>query len=108
MKVPVENGFVTQTGEVGWHYKRDAVARSVRSLQGITGVSNQIKITVRPDTLKLDQDITHVLHHSWLSDDHVEVTADGGKVHLTGSVGSWMDRNVASTMAWSAPGTTSV
>lgn len=108
VKVKVQNGFVTLTGEVKWHYQHDEADRSIRSLAGVTGVSNQIKVKIRPDTSKIKSDISHALHRSWMSDDHVEVSATNGKVHLTGNVESWRDRHMAYTTAWRAPGTTSV
>ncbi len=36
------------------------------------------------------------------------VSADGGKIHLTGTVDSWSDRQTAASTAWAAAGTTSV
>ena len=108
VKIKVEKGFVTLTGEVEWHYQYDEAARSIRSLSGVTGISNRITVRPRPDTSKIQGDIGHALHRSWLSNDHVKVTAKGGEVHLTGNVDSWQDRNLAATTAWRASGTTSV
>jgi len=36
------------------------------------------------------------------------VTAQGGKVKLTGKVESWYERDEATAAAWAAPGTTDV
>ena len=36
------------------------------------------------------------------------MTAQGGKVTLTGEVDSWYERDEAGSAAWAAPGTTSV
>jgi osmotically-inducible protein OsmY len=41
-------------------------------------------------------------------DENIKVSATGGKVHLTGKVGNWHDRELAAATAWAAPGTTSV
>ena len=48
------------------------------------------------------------LYRSWMSDEHIKVSATGGKVHLTGNVESWHDRELAAATVWAAPGTTSV
>lgn len=107
-KVKVEKGFVTLTGQVDWHYQKDSAADAIRSLSGVTGVANQITTKPRPNTATISDDIMHALHRSWFFDDNIKVSAEGGKVHLTGSVDSWTDRQTAASTAWAAPGTTSV
>ncbi len=109
VKVKVEKGYVTLNGEVDWHFQQEAARNAVRSLGGVTGVLNEISIKVRPNTTTIRDDIIHALHRSWFFDDNnIQVSADGGKVRLTGSVDSWMDRQTAFATAWAAPGTTSV
>src|SRR5450830_1417185 len=39
VKVMVENGWVTMTGEVDWEYQRLAATKAVRHLLGVTGLS---------------------------------------------------------------------
>lgn len=109
VKIKVEKGYVTLTGQVEWHYQLESAATMIRSLRGVTGVSNQLAIKVRPNTTAISDDIMHALHRSWFFDANtIEVSADGGKVHLTGTVDSWVDRQTAAATAWAAPGTTSV
>ena len=108
IKVRIEKGFVTLTGKVDWHYKKENAGHHIRSLFGVTGVSNQIEIKTRPNTANISNSIMHALHRSWLDDDNIKVSADGGKVRLTGTVDSWRDRQMAGSTAWAASGTTSV
>jgi osmotically-inducible protein OsmY len=108
VKVRVEKGFVTLTGTVDKYYQKDAAAWDVRPLTGVTGVANQMTVKLRPDTLTISDDIRHALHRSWLFDENIKVSATGGKVHLTGKVESWHDRELAAATAWAAPGTTTV
>ena len=108
VKVRVQKGFITLTGNVEWRYQRDAIARSIRSLAGVTGVSNQITVKIHPNPIKIESDIEHAMHRSWYSTDHIDVTAKGGEIHLTGRVDTWSDRNRAAATAWSAAGTSSV
>jgi len=109
VKVKVENGYVTLTGEVEGRHQWEAAARMIRSLGGVTGVSNWISLKAQSDTTTLHDDIVHALHRSWFFDkDTVHVSAVGGKVHLTGVVDSWVDRQTAAETAWKAAGTTSV
>lgn len=108
VKVKVEKGFVTLTGNVDWRFQRDSAADAIRTLSGVTGVANQITVKVQPNSSTIGNDIMHALHRSWYFDDNIKVSADGGKVHLTGTVGTWVDRQTAASTAWAAPGTTSV
>lgn len=109
VKVKVEKGWLTLTGEVQWHFQKDAAEREVRNLLGVLGVSNQITIKSRLDTAGLSDDIQHALHRSLLFDEeNVHVTAQDGRVTLTGTVGSWQERQTAASTAWAAPGARSV
>ncbi len=44
VKVQVEKGWVTLSGNLDWQYQCLAAARAVQFLRGVTGVSNQIGI----------------------------------------------------------------
>ncbi len=109
IKATVEKGWVTLTGQVDWHYEKDAAEQDVRRLHGVTGVTNQATIKPRVSTSNISDDITHALHRAWfLFPDDIKVRVKGGKVRLTGTVHSPHDRQVAASTAWSAPGTTAV
>jgi osmotically-inducible protein OsmY len=109
IKVTVDKGWVTLTGEVDWHYQKDAASMDVRALFGVVGVSNQVTIKPTVNTSNISDDITHALGRSWFFDPKtISVSAQGGKVRLTGTVSSWHDRQVAASTAWAAPGATAV
>jgi osmotically-inducible protein OsmY len=108
VKAKVEKGWVTLTGEVDWHYQQEAAAGDVRGLWGVVGVYNEITIKPKPNTSKIRDDIIHALDRSWFDPATINVTAQGGKVKLTGTVESWYERDEATSKAWAAPGTTSV
>jgi osmotically-inducible protein OsmY len=109
IKVTVDKGWVTLTGEVDRHYQKDAASMDVRSLFGVTGVSNQITIRSTVNTSNISDDIVHALGRSWFFDPkRISVSAQGGKVRLTGTVNSWHDRQLAAATAWAAPGATAV
>jgi osmotically-inducible protein OsmY len=108
-KVMVENGWITLTGEVDWHYQKDAAEQAIHRLYGVVGVSNQMTVKPRVNTSNLSEDITHALGRSWFFDPKlVTVSAIGGKVRLGGSVHTFHDRETAGRTAWAAPGVTSV
>ena len=108
VKVKVEKGWITLTGEVNWHYQLEAAADDVRGLWGVIGVINDITVKPRPNAANISDNIMAALHRSWFDPKTVNVTAEGGRVQLTGTVRSWYERDVAASTAWSAPGATSV
>lgn len=109
VKATVEHGWLTLTGEVDFFFQKQAAGEDVRSLHGVVGVSNQITIKPRVDTLNLSDDIMHALHRSWFFDPQtVQVSAEGGRVKLTGTVHTPHERQVAAATAWAATGATGV
>jgi osmotically-inducible protein OsmY len=109
VKVKVEKGWVTLTGHVDWNYQKTSAAEDLRWLSGVVGVSNNIAIKPRANAANISDDIDVALHRSWFFDpETIFVKAEGGKVTLTGTVDNWYDRQVATSTAWAAPGTTSV
>jgi len=80
----------------------------VRGLWGVIGVSNEIIIKSKPNTKDIKDNIMVALNRSWFDPATINVTAQGGKVKLTGKVRSWYERDEAGSTAWAAPGTTSV
>jgi osmotically-inducible protein OsmY len=109
VKVKVEKGRITLTGQVDWQYQRQAAEHDVRGLYGVVGTSNQIKINPKVNTSNISDDIMHALHRSWFFDPKtINVSADEGEVRLSGTVRSWHERQVAAATAWAAPGVTDV
>ncbi len=109
VKVSVDKAWVTLTGEVLWHYQKDAAEQDLRRLYGVVGVSNQITIKPRVDVSNISDNIMHAMHRSWFFDPKtIDVSATLGRVTLTGTARSPHDRNVAATTAWAAPGVTDV
>jgi osmotically-inducible protein OsmY len=105
----VEKGWVTLTGEVDWHFQKESVEHDVRQLMGVTGVTNRITIKPRVDVMGVADDIRAALHRSWFFDkDTIDVSADGGKVTLSGTVPSLHDSRAAERAAWGATGTVDV
>jgi osmotically-inducible protein OsmY len=112
--VKVKVGWITLSGQVGWHYQRQAAEHDTRQLLGVVGLSNQIAIVPPAEASAIDVSyvsdaIMHALHRSWFFDPRtVAVHAQGGHVRLTGTVPTARDRQIAAETAWEAPGTTSV
>jgi osmotically-inducible protein OsmY len=108
LKVTVEKGWVTLTGEVDWHYQKEAATRDVHRLWGVLGISNEITIRKKTSTPEIKNDVLIALDRSNFDRSNIDVTAEGGNVKLTGTVHSWYERDEASAAAWAAVGTMAV
>jgi osmotically-inducible protein OsmY len=109
VKVKVEKGWVTLSGEVDWYFQRSAAEADIRKLHGVKGVSDEIKVKPSVNADDVREKIKSAFdRNAQLEAANIKVTADGGKVTLSGKVDSWHDRNLAERTAWSAPGVTQV
>jgi osmotically-inducible protein OsmY len=108
VKVKVEKGWVTLTGQVEWQYQKAAAEHDIRGMLGVVGIANQITIKSHPNASDISADITKALHRSWYDPKTISVSANGGAVHLSGTVHTWYDRQMAGWTAWGAPGATTV
>ncbi len=109
LEISVEKGWVTLNGEVDWQFQKEAATQAVRTLIGVVGVSNQIEIKPTVNADDVGQNIMRALHRTWFYDPNtIKVSAQGGKIKLTGQVTTWNTRDLAGATAWSAPGATFV
>jgi osmotically-inducible protein OsmY len=101
----VEKGWVTLDGQVEWNFQSDAAKLSVRSLSGVTGVSNNIKVKSRAEDAIEKSAIESALKRNWsLSSKDIRVAVSGHKATLNGMVDSWYQKDEAERIAWNAPG----
>jgi osmotically-inducible protein OsmY len=109
VKVMVEGGWVTLSGQVDWEYQKRSATGTVRDLLGVRGVSNQIIIKPIASSSAVKADIEAALKRRAHDDaQNIQVSVAGNAVTLTGTVHSWSEREMAAQSAWGTPGVHSV
>jgi osmotically-inducible protein OsmY len=106
----VNDGFVTLSGSVDWQYQREEAAFIAGNILGVIGVENDIYVeSPTPFAGDVKHSIKKALERdAKLDADNIQVETSNGKATLTGSVGSWAERDAAVAAAWAAPGVTDV
>lgn len=109
VKVMVESGWLTLSGDVAWDYQREAAEVAVHHLMGVTGVSNQITLRPRVSVNALETDIeTALKRRAKANAPSICVEIRGTDVILSGTVHSLSERDLAKHSAWSTPGVRNV
>jgi VCBS repeat-containing protein len=107
--VTVRHGFLTIEGEVEWMYQKDAAESAVKSLRGVRGVSNLIRISQTATQIEVLARIEQALERMAAVDaSSVRVEASDGIVTLSGTVRTWAEREEAERAVWCSPGVTRV
>jgi osmotically-inducible protein OsmY len=109
IKVVVKNGWVNLEGQVEWQYQRQTAESAVRRIKGVKGVSNLIELRPRAQPQDIKRKIEEAFKRNAEVDaNRIEVETNGSEVILKGTVRSWVEREEAERVAWSAPGVTKV
>jgi osmotically-inducible protein OsmY len=105
VKIMVENGWITLSGEVEWDYQRRNAVDTVRHLAGVKGVSDSVRIKTQSHSQEIKMDIEAALDRHYDADDQdITVDVQGGDVTLSGTVTNWWQLESAREAAWNAPG----
>ena len=85
VQVKVQGGFVTLTGQIDWHYQRTDAEYAVRKLNGIKGLSNEMRVKPSVQVSDVKQRIESALKRNaeWEAGS-IKVSALDGRVTLDG------------------------
>lgn len=109
VKVAVEKGWVTLSGEFDWNFQRRALERMIRPLKGVVGITDNIRLKALPIPVNLSSRIQDALTRQAVREARrIEISMDGSVVTLRGHVHSWAERNAAEGATWSASGVSRV
>ena len=109
IKVIVKDGWVTLEGAVEWQYQKTTAENAVRKVKGVKGVTNVITVKPKVQPSELQRKILEAFKRNAEVDaNRITVEANGSEVILKGTVRSWIEREEAERVAWSAPGVTKV
>src|SRR6202140_336875 len=109
IKVIVKDGWLTLEGSVEWQYQKATAESAVRKVKGVKGVTNVITVKPKVEPSELKRKIQDAFKRNAEVDaDRITVEANGSVVTLKGTVRSWIEREEAERVAWSAPGITKV
>lgn len=105
VKVMVENGWVTLSGNVAADYQRRIAESSIRYLSGVVGVNNQLTLKPAVSGTVLKTDIEAVLQRRATKEaKSIGIDIHDHEVTLTGKVHSLAERDIVSRAVWDSPG----
>jgi osmotically-inducible protein OsmY len=105
VQVAVHRGHLTLTGKVEWLLQKEAAEHAVKHVRGLLGIFNHITVKPRAAQRDVQRRIVAALHHhADLDARQITVTVRDDTVILTGTTGTWMQRDEAERAAGRAPG----
>jgi osmotically-inducible protein OsmY len=106
VKIGVQNGWITLSGELDSEFKRQTAENAVRHLAGVRGVTNEIRVRHSPSIKDIQSEIRRALHrHATEESNEIAVNVSGGEVSLSGRVSSWREKD---DVEWAALATAGV
>ncbi len=107
IKVTVDKGIVTLSGQVDFDSQRVKSYENVRSLYGVKGVENIITLKPSPiiNVKAVEKEIEREFQRNAALHAHkIKIKIEDKKVYLSGVVSSWFEYKEANNAAFAVPG----
>lgn len=105
VKVKVEDGWVSLSGELPWNYQKDAAQEVVHYTSGVQGLTNEIIIkSIGNDRIEKKHVEEALIRNGSIDDEDMKVSVSGNKVTLSGTAYSLSQKEEAGRVAWNSPG----
>jgi osmotically-inducible protein OsmY len=109
IKIKVEKGWVTLSGEVKDGYRSHTAERNIEHMRGVMGVTNDIRISGSASPTDIEYNIRKAIQrHTDREMKHLDVKVDKGNVTLSGHLSSTVERAIVRGAARSTPGVKTV
>jgi osmotically-inducible protein OsmY len=109
VKVEVEDGWVTLSGDVDWAYQSASAEQGIAPMVGVRGLTNNIAVKAHASNKDVGEQIAAALRrHAEREARHLKVDVEGGVVTLRGTVHSLTEHEAAVGAAMSARGVSRV
>jgi len=105
VQLEIRDHMITLSGTVTWEFQREAAARAVTYIRGITGVSNNISLTEHKSVSVVKEAVEAAIRRNApLDAQTITVEVNGHELTLSGRVRSQAERYQAEHVAWAAAG----
>jgi osmotically-inducible protein OsmY len=105
VQVVVHGGHLTLTGSVSSLFQRAVAEEAVHNIKGVKSLVNRIKVKPVASLRDIQREIVGALHRDAdINAKAIEVGVTGNQVRLTGTVGTWRERESAERAAAHATG----
>ncbi len=109
INIVVEEGWVTLEGTADWNFQRKSATKVAGHIIGVKGITNNIKISHRPNTAEIKNKIQAAfVRNANIDADKIDVRTEGNKVILIGTVNCWAELDEAERSVWDVPGVSSI
>ena len=109
VQAEVQNGVVTLTGELDYHFQRKNILEQIEHVTGVVNMVDQMSVKPTVSASDVEDRIRNALNrHAEIESDNVTVRVLEGTVTIEGTAESLDEMDRIEQAAWAGPGVTNV